>query len=548
MPKNADRKFNKIKAEQLVKSKPKVLVKKRYIGTIDVKFMIHKNDNKPYEMRVSIPFDKVINESDIDTKATLLIEDYKEKNEYLHLVVKSYTGNVIEQTTKNNKDIKMKDRNALNVGVQYVKSELFDKGNGQCVFDFIQYRYGDIKGFINICKDYRMLASQMLPIQHEDEAKMDLEIDDLLKNGVTCEHVMNFCKWHKIHCYALDCMDTTFDIYQPENKNKKAGSLVFRISNNHIYPVVERKYIQSVIQSHSSTENNRTFTSIEDIEKVQLVEKDLIVAENIVDTKEYMMSLIKKNTPKKICLDVKTKAITKFELDGKMYIINQQVEARKKICNYLEVEFTGQGFANLLELICGTWEYSKPNPETFNILLEAKKGRAHYGFINEDCEMKMRDEKNCIAYDICKCYSHLMKSPSHDWLIMDFNACFEDFNGNNKKGLYLIETDDTTLFKGDGLYSHNIVLKAKEEDINFRILKVMYASRVLPKDYITEKINKINDCLKDDVALKKFLINMFHGNMAKTNKKFLNCNFTQSSDDVFSWMSRYSDYIDKAFV
>jgi len=70
----------------------------------------------------------------------------------------------------------------------------------------------------------------------------------------------------------------------------------------------------------------------------------------------------------------------------------------------------------------------------------------------------------------------------------------------------------------------------------------------LPKDYITEKINKINDCLKDDVALKKFLINMFHGNMAKTNKKFLNCNFTQSSDDVFSWMSRYSDYIDKAFV
>ena len=96
---------------------------------------------------------------------------------------------------------------------------------------------------------------------------------------------------------------------------------------------------------------------------VQLVEKDSIVPENIVDTKEYMMSLIKKTTPKKICLDVKTKAITKFALDNKVYIINQQVGARKKICNYLEVEFTGQGFANLLELICGTWEYSKQNPE-----------------------------------------------------------------------------------------------------------------------------------------------------------------------------------------
>ncbi|KAJ1464828.1 hypothetical protein T484DRAFT_3641496, partial [Baffinella frigidus] len=261
-----------------------------------------------------------------------------------------------------------------------------------------------------------------------------------------------------------------------------------------------------------------------------------------------MMSLIKKTTPKKICLDVKTKAITKFELDGKMYIINQQVEARKQICNYLEVEFTGQGFANLLELICGTWQYFKPNPETFNILLEAKKGRAHYGFINEDCEMKMRDEKNCIAYDICKCYSHLMKTPNHDWLIMDFNACFEDFNGNIKKGLYLIETSDTTLFKGDGIYSHNIVLKAMEECIDFDILKVMYAFWVLPKDYVTEKINKINDCLKDDVDLKKILINMFHGNMANTKKKFLNCNFSQSSEVFFSWMSRYADYIDKAFV
>ena len=41
---------------------------------------------------------------------------------------------------------------------------------------------------------------------------------------------------------------------------------------------------------------------------------------------------------------------------------------------------------------------------------------------------------------------------------------------------------------------------------------------------------------------------MFHGNMAKTNKKFLNCNFSQSSEDVFSWMSRYAEYIDKAFV
>ncbi|KAJ1465098.1 hypothetical protein T484DRAFT_3639516 [Baffinella frigidus] len=41
---------------------------------------------------------------------------------------------------------------------------------------------------------------------------------------------------------------------------------------------------------------------------------------------------------------------------------------------------------------------------------------------------------------------------------------------------------------------------------------------------------------------------MFHGNMAKTNRKFINCHFAQSSDDVFSWMARYADYIDKAFV
>ncbi|KAJ1463769.1 hypothetical protein T484DRAFT_3650356, partial [Baffinella frigidus] len=220
---NSNKKFTKEKAEQLVKAKTKVSTKKRYIGTIDVIFIFNKKDTKPYEDLISISFDKVVNEADIDKKAKQLINEYVELNWYLYLVVKSYTRNVIEQTTKNTKDIKMKDRNALNVGVQYVKSELFDKGNGQCVFDFLLYRYGDIKGFINICKDYRMLASQMLPIQHEDEAKMDLEIDDLLKNGVTCEHVMNFCKWHRIHCYALDCMDTTFDIYQPENKNKKAG-------------------------------------------------------------------------------------------------------------------------------------------------------------------------------------------------------------------------------------------------------------------------------------------------------------------------------------
>ena len=41
---------------------------------------------------------------------------------------------------------------------------------------------------------------------------------------------------------------------------------------------------------------------------------------------------------------------------------------------------------------------------------------------------------------------------------------------------------------------------------------------------------------------------MFHGNMAKTNRKFISCHFAQSSDDVFSWMARYADYIDKGFV
>ena len=74
-------------------------------------------------------------------------------------------------------------------------------------------------------------------------------------------------------------------------------------------------------------------------------------------------------------------------------------------------------------------------------------------------------------------------------------------------------------FRGHGICSHNIVFKAKEEQIkwwslsnedsdiikriDFKIIKVMYASRVLPKDYITEKINKIDECLKNDVALKK---------------------------------------------
>jgi hypothetical protein len=50
-----------------------------------------------------------------------------------------------------------------------------------------------------------------------------------------------------------------------------------------------------------------------------------------------------------------------------------------------------------------------------------------------------------------------MYSPSEEWINIDYNDSWEDYDGELKLGIYYITTDDNTLFKTSGYYTTCII-------------------------------------------------------------------------------------------
>jgi hypothetical protein len=129
----------------------------------------------------------------------------------------------------------------------YNKQE-WETNMGRCVFDYIIYKYGNIKGFKKIC-NYESLCK----IFYDTDDCYDEELTDykdLLKVGVNTIEIKRFCERFKLPMYAIDDNEKCFKQYTPQKRNTKAPAMIFRISNEHFYPCPNKK-IQSIIQTTS---------------------------------------------------------------------------------------------------------------------------------------------------------------------------------------------------------------------------------------------------------------------------------------------------------
>ena len=125
-------------------------------------------------------------------------------------------------------------RNAFACNLDGYDSQEWDTNKGQCVFDYIIHKYGNVKGFISSCN-----------IKNLTEI---FEDNTCLEMGVNTNHIEKFCKRFNIPMYALNENEMIFRVYNPEKRNKHGESLMFRISNNHFY-AVPKNIKQSIIEN-----------------------------------------------------------------------------------------------------------------------------------------------------------------------------------------------------------------------------------------------------------------------------------------------------------
>jgi hypothetical protein len=177
-----------------------------------------------------------------------------------------------------------------------------------------------------------------------------------------------------------------------------------------------------------------------------------------------------------------------FEIGEKKYVSNENIDLIRKMCENMSIEYQGQGVGTLL-LECvkqatGNERLPKSthNPYVFETLLKANKDRVHYGFINN-----IQDLKDCEAWDLIKDYASCLYEPSEEWIVIDYNDTWEDYDGELKLGIYYITTEDTMLFKKNGYYTTCKIKKALQESIEFLIEKQLKILMIGLKDVKKQK-------------------------------------------------------------
>ena len=148
---------------------------------------------------------------------------------------------------------------------------------------------------------------------------------------------------------------------------------------------------------------------------------------------------------------------------------------------------------------------------------------------------------NC--YDINKCYSSILNKPLEEWIVYDFKDVWVEYeqdleNEGVQKGLYVIKTNDTTLFHSTNIYSSAIVNYGLNEGIiNHKSIKYQLISHnTLTKNYFEPFIQRCLNESKNNKGVSKTMINLITGICGKTQSKHSTINITKEMSEMVSFL------------
>lgn len=554
-----DRKAKK-EAKKEAKQRKKQLIINRYLGSMFVTlFVVFKPVGKKPSETKYITKTRII---DIKVDKEELNDALKDiENEYVQEVFNESPVLSVDVISRkddykivNNDKIKplnkirMKDAGAgLYDGYE---PQTWDTNTGKCVFDYIIYRYGNIDGFKKICNYENLCNIFSVQNKYDDDEEITNPLD-LLKQGVASCEIKRFCRKFNIPMYAVDEIENIFEQYIPENRNKKCPAMIYRISNKHFYPIIDKLKIQSIVQI-TSVINNISSDIINNEYKPKKEAKDTLETdikdnlENVVFVDDINKTLYKMlnmgKIPEKINLN--DKDLVSFYIGKTKYIFNKDIEIIKQLCENMKVEYKGQGMGTMLiEIIKEALGKDKeklskscPNPYVYTSLLTARKSRARIGIIDDD----YNDTNNLMAWDIIKCYSSCMYKPSEDWIRLDFNDTWEDYDGELKLGLYYLKTDDNTLFKKNGYYSTAIIKKAIYEGINFKITKQLIPSHKEDNDMLTKIIDVVLKYSNGNTKISKTVINLMSGMLGQSSASISKqMKINNDIEQIYNFLNKY---------
>jgi hypothetical protein len=553
--KKAKKEANKQARAEKKEEKAKAKKLKRIIGSITLKLRITYKKKYSNIVFRTIPVDIKTTDlkNDLDdfvSKYIILVEDESpvDKVELLNR-----TDNIQEVNNKLKplNKIRMK-QSGVGIYDGYDKQE-WDTNTGRCVFDYIIHKYGNIDGFKKVC-NYESLCKIFYDI---DDNEVN-NCNELLKIGVNTNEIKRFCEEFNIPMYAVDEIENTFTQYIPSNRNKKCPALIYRLSNTHFYPINDNDKIKSIVKITSMINNINsdmieTYKPKEEADKIDDDIKDKL--ENVVFVDDINTTLLGMLNDGKIPDKIKLndKQLVSFYIGKIKYISNKDIKLIKELCENMKIEYKGQGMGTLLIDIIkeaiGNDKLPKStfNPYVYNTLLTARKARARIGIV--DNNYKTYSKTELMAWDIIKCYSSCMYKPSEDWIRIDFNDTWEDYDNELKLGIYYVKTNNTTLFKKNGYYSTAIIKKAICEGIDFEITKQLIPSHKEDNNMLTKIIDVVLKYSNGNTAISKSIINLMSGMLGQSSAKISkNMKINNDINQIFNFLNKYYELEDGVMI
>jgi thymidine kinase len=463
-----------------------------------------------------------------------------------------------------------------------------------CVFDYLYWKYKNDVGFKKAFGKSKEDAYDFLNNLFMDEDDED-ELNPITQ-GVSVKQLEKFCDRFGTNMYAFDKNNELIQHYESK-KSFKGEVLIFKVFDNHFYPVVdktERKSLQgkatiinprnpssSDIENHNSTkEKSKKIVIAPTEEEFAILKGDEIDYLSIQN--RYALDYIKKNEgkipfplqPKNIHITDAT--IHKLNYDDKIVLTKPIDKMVEKFYNdNTEIGYQGESTLDITKYI---WKkkynielaksrfWSKPNQQVAEVLnAENVKWRTHIGKMSNtyDAEKirEMLQDGRAIAADITKCYCDAIYNQREKFIVFNGKEIMEEYDGKLLTlGLYFVETDDMNLFHKSNWYSKAIIDLAKQENISYRITRQI---RCVDEDWYDRKVETDDDGNEtliyelnnkelfkswcddvielteqdEDFTLTKQVINNITGSIGKTSTSYKEVGLSKNLDEVWEdWL------------
>ena len=296
------------------------------------------------------------------------------------------------------------------------EKEEWNTGKNKCVYDFIEWRYGDIKGCIKICKFEKLweLFNRVCftPLLSEEEyydksvwedynteyydsetGELEEEENDTYEDyvkryyGVSISGLKRFCSYLRIPMYALNQDNKMIEYFYPKDRreDRNIPPLCYKIVNSHLYPITAEGEVKSIAQKHSAITN-----CVKQEEKEQEVKEVNIIELYNEDPYEHIVKQMKERNIQVINENVKMNGanILSYQIQDDKYIFINDTDDNygKRFMNAIGQNYQGEHITT----ICSNYikekviDISIPNHIVNELLFrEGVKHRTHLGIENK---------------------------------------------------------------------------------------------------------------------------------------------------------------------